>query len=213
MGRDGEERKDFTVYASFATESSEFFRAALNRDWKEARERRVQLQESTVADFQLYLQCLYTDRMVALNHYDSGNSSMTLTRLYVLGDFLGDDRFCKNVIDALIGNSVLMNTGIVFSSAAVDFAWEKTASGSSLRKVLLELIMCNLGSVSFAPVFYGMGAWSKEVSVDVFRYMTEYPCVQAAVDAAVESLRQDPDVHGKSHRFDVLDSRGLGFLF
>lgn len=213
MGRDGEEQKDFTVYTSFATESSEFFRAALSRDWKEARERRVQLQETTVADFQLYLQCLYTDRMVTLNHYDSGISSMTLIRLYVLGDFLGDDRFCRNVIDALIGNSVLMNTGIVFSSAAVDFAWEKTASGSSLRKVLLELIMCNLGSVSFAPGFYDMGAWSKEVSVDVFRYMTKYPCVQAAVNVGLETLHQNPDMGGESRRYREVDSRGLSFLF
>ena len=159
------------------------------------------MQESTVADFQLYLQCLYTDRMVTLNHYDSGISSMTLIRLYVLGDFLGDDRFCKNDIDALIGNSVLMNTGIVFSSAAVDFAWEKTASGSVLRKVLFALIMCNLGSVPFAPGFEDMGTWSKEVSADIFRYMTGYPGVQAAVDTAVRSLGQDPDVYGKSRRY------------
>jgi len=201
VGRDDEEKKDFTVYTSFATESSEFFRAALSRDWKEARERRVQLQESTVADFQLYLQCLYTDRMVTLRHYDSGISSMTLIRLYVLGDFLGDDRFCKNVTDALVENSVLMNTGIVFSTAVVDFAWEKTASGSVLRRVLLALIMCNLGSVPFAPGFEDMGTWSKEVSADVFRYMRGYPCVQVAVDAAVRSLGQDPDVYGKSRRY------------
>ena len=138
---------------------------------------------------------------------------MTLIHLYVFGDFLGDDRFCKNVIDALIGNSVLMNTGIVSSSAAVDFAWEKTASGSILRKVLLELIMCNLGSVSFAPVFRDMGAWSKELSVDIFRYMTEYPCVQAAVDAAVESLRPNPDMGGESRRYSEVDSRNFNFLF
>jgi hypothetical protein len=29
VGRDGEEKKDFTVYASFATKYSRFFRAAL----------------------------------------------------------------------------------------------------------------------------------------------------------------------------------------
>ena len=138
---------------------------------------------------------------------------MTLIHLYVLDDFLGDDRFCKNVIDALVGNSVLMNTGIVFSSAAVDFAWETTGAGSILRKVLLELIMCNLGSVSFAPVFHDMGAWSKEVSVGIFRYMTEYPCVQAALDAAVESLHQNPDMGGESRRYSEVDPRGLSFLF
>lgn len=188
MGRDGDEKKDFTVYASFATESSEFFRAALSRDWKEARERRVQLQETTVADFQLYLQYLYTGRMIILHHYDFRISGVTLVRLYVLGDYLGDNRLCNSIIDAVIAHPVLRKDGVVFSSAAVDLAWEKTTSGSILRKVLLELIMCNLSSVPFPSFFEDMGAWSKEVSVDVFRHMTGYPSIQDAIDAAVRNI-------------------------
>jgi hypothetical protein len=158
------------------------------------------VHETTVADSQLYLQCLYTDRMVTLNHYDSGISSMTPIRLYVLGDYLGDDRFCNHIIDALIGHSVFMNTGMVFSSAAVDLAWEKTTSGSTLRRVLLELIVCDLDSVPFASVFEDKGTWAKEVLIDIFNHMAGYPEVQVAINAAMESLSENSVDCGEYHR-------------
>jgi hypothetical protein len=154
-----------------------------------------------VADFQLYLQYLYTGRMATLDHNDTGTSSMTLVRLYVLGDYLGDNRFCNNVIDALIGRSVLVDFGMVFSSAALDLAWEKTTPGSILRKVLLEVMMCNLSSIPFPFFFEDMGAWSKEVSVDVFRHMTGYPCIQDAIKAAERNIGGEiSDMCSEYHR-------------
>lgn len=201
-----EELQDFIIHKSFATLSSKLIRAALHGDWKEAREKRIPLPEAKVADFQIYTEWMYTGRMVELDYYESGgrSSSATLLRLYVLGDYLGDDRFSNAVMDTLIEHAVLIEGIIlVFDSAAVELAWETTTSSSKLREVLLKLIICDLGGVKFAPVFDAKGTWSQNVSTDVFRALAEPLDISQAVRLAEESFSKDRDAcvfhrHGES---------------
>lgn len=137
--------KTFTVHTSFAIKSSSFFRAALKNDWKEAREKRIDLPGTKVVDFQIYLQWLYTGRIAELNYAESPANSATLIRLCILGDYLGDSRFSNAVIDTLIENSSYVVSGMVFESSTVDLAWEKTSPGSPLRGLRVSFIIGDIG--------------------------------------------------------------------
>lgn len=192
--------QEFIVHKFFATKSSKFFQAALKRDWKEAREKRVPLPETIAEDFQMYLGWLYTIHMATLD-YHLRVSSTTLVRLYILGDYLGDDRFCNNVIDTLVKNCSWTDTGMTFTSSDIDLAWDKTASGSTLQRVLVDFILCDLESDVFAPKIEDKGAWSKEVSTEVFRRLAEYACVHTTVSMARVSLSDNQDVC-EYHRHD-----------
>ena len=56
----GKSRKRFTLHTELAKRSSKFFEAAMSRDWKEAKEKEVVLEEYTVDEFEGYLQWLTT---------------------------------------------------------------------------------------------------------------------------------------------------------
>ena len=120
-------------------------------EWKESQEKSVSLPETKVADFEVYLEWLYTGQIVTLD--DLLNLGTTLIRIYVLGDFLIDDRFSNAVMDTLILECHRAHPWLRFSPADIDFAWEKTMPASRLRKVLVELIICDLGEDWNAPFF------------------------------------------------------------
>lgn len=50
-----------TLHTAFATKSSDFFVAALKKEWKEGQGRVVRLPEANKKAFSLYTQWLYTD--------------------------------------------------------------------------------------------------------------------------------------------------------
>lgn len=117
------------------------------------------------------MEWLYTGHVVTLEDIES--LCPILIRLYVLGDFLCDDRFSNAVMDALILESQSWYPWLEFSAADVDFAWEKTIPGSRLRKVLVELIIRYMSRDVHSPFFDGMGTWCQEVTARVFARMAE----------------------------------------
>ena len=164
--------QDLVVHTSFATKSSTFFRAALKHDWKEAREKRIVLPDTAVADFEIYLQWLYTGHLVDLDKVVFIVAGATLVRLYILGDYLGDylgdNCFSNTIIDKLIQYSSGKVTITGFECETVDLAWEKTTPDSPLRKLLAQLIVCSVGGCHISPPFFDVGRWSQDVSVQVF---------------------------------------------
>ena len=165
VGRPAKQR-DFTILHSIATKSSKFMQTTLSGEWRESHERRVSLPEIKVSDFEVYLEWLYTGHVITLDELRS--LGPTLIRLYLLGDFLIDDKFCNVVMDALILESQRRSPWIRFLPADIDFAWDKTMPGSRLRKVLVELIIRDMSFDMASPCFRGKVTWCPEVTGEIF---------------------------------------------
>lgn len=99
------EQRVFTILQSIATKSSEFMQTTFSGERRESREKSVSLPETKVADFEVYLEWLYKGQVVTLDHMSYLGA--TLIRLYVLGDFLVDDRFCNAVILSTLSSVTL----------------------------------------------------------------------------------------------------------
>ena len=167
----GHSKQDFNVPELFAVKSSQCMQTTLGGDWKESHEKRVSLLEVEVSDFEVYLEWLYTGHAVTLDAlYNLGT---TLVRLYLLGDFLIDDRFCNAVIDTLIRDSRAHYPWTIFLSEDIDYVRRKTVPGSRLRKVLVDLIIRDLSGDSHTLRFSNKGAWSHEVTAEVLARMVE----------------------------------------
>lgn len=165
------EQRKFTILQSIATKSSKFMQTTFGGEWRESREKSVSLPETKVADFEVYLEWLYTGHVVTLDSIKALGA--TLIRLYVLGDFLVDDRFCNTVMDTLILESQRGYPRLAFSPADIDSAWEKTMPGSGLRKVLVDLVIRDMSGDGLSPRFWAKGIWCHEVTAEVFARMAE----------------------------------------
>jgi hypothetical protein len=187
---EGDDKKEFTVHRSFAIKTSKFLQATLKygNGWNTTLEKGMPLPSVTVANFQMYMEWLYTGRVVELD-YNKSQASETLVRLYVLRDYLEDDHFSNAIIDTLIQNSSYFASGMVWKRSTVDMAWDETQPESPLRRVLARLIACSVGSHndwSKSPRFLRFGIWSKEVSAEVFAELDQWFAVQDAIDETVE---------------------------
>ena len=179
---EGDSKQDFNVPEFFAVKSSQFMQTALGGDWKESHEKRVSLPKVRVSDFEAYLQWLYTGHVVLLDRpYDSG---FALLRLYLLGDFLVDDRFCNAVMDFIIRESGTLL--LAFLSEEIDYVWNQTTPGSRMRRVLVDLIIRDLSGDTASTYFCNRGAWNSEVTAEVFARMAEFKDVALGMFAALE---------------------------
>ena len=120
------------MHRSFAIKSSRFFQAALKGDscWKEAHEKRVLLPEAEPVDFDVYLEWVYTSQLTPRDAEPALDHCAMLVRLYILGDFLGDSKFCNKVMDAFRSESAWRPARPI--SGPINLEWEKTMAGSPL---------------------------------------------------------------------------------
>lgn len=128
----GREAKEFTVIESIANRSSKFLQAAMSRDWKEAKEKRVLLPDTETTMFEGYLQWLYTGDLTF-----AGSVFVETVKFSILDDFLDDTSFRYAVIDSLITRR--QETKALPRAQAVKIAWQQTTPVSALRAVILEL--------------------------------------------------------------------------
>ena len=127
----GKGKKEFMLYTDIATHSSKFFQAALNRDWKEAKEKRVILADTRSSLFETYIQWLNTGVIVAR----FPKSMLYFTELYVLSDFLDDTGFADAVLDEVTTIAYEVWPGL----DCVKLAWDKAPGGCSLQNLILEI--------------------------------------------------------------------------
>lgn len=130
--RTGKEAKEFVVIENIVTRSSKFLQAAMNRDWKEAKEKRVLLPEIETSIFEGYLQWLYTSDLTFTE-----SVSVELVKFFILGDFLIDASFRHAVIDSMINRH--QEDEALPRAQAVKLAWQQTTPVSVLRAVILKL--------------------------------------------------------------------------
>ena len=102
------------VYKSFLTRSSKFIEAALARDWKEAREKRIAIPDHDPTAFEGYLNWIYSKRITLKDNETLcecceqrdpkkaecvDSQSLERVTMLLLGDYLDDAEFCNAVID------------------------------------------------------------------------------------------------------------------
>lgn len=98
-------------------------------------------------------------------------------------------------MDILILESQRCYPQLVFSAADVDFARDKTMPGSWLRKILVELIIRDLGIDFTSPNFQEKGNWCREVVAEVFARMAE------SKQTAVEMFAREMNRHQMNRAF------------
>ncbi|KAL1642370.1 hypothetical protein SLS58_005444 [Diplodia intermedia] len=99
----GKKQQKYDIHKDLLCSSSPFFRKACNGNWKEARERRVELPEDTPECFDVYVQWLYSDQLF-LKHEDEENDYEKIDwdlflGVYLLGDKLLDRKFKEACVD------------------------------------------------------------------------------------------------------------------
>jgi hypothetical protein len=124
----GTKGKGFTLYENLATRSSDFFRAAMSRDWKESREKKVVLADAKGDVFEGYLQWLNIGDIT----FHRNGSYSELADLYILGDYLGVSKFRGAVLDCLVERACSTET-MAPNAILIARVWDQTRSGSPLR--------------------------------------------------------------------------------
>jgi hypothetical protein len=147
----GEEEngKSFTVHVSVTTKSSEFIQAALSNKWKEGQEKRINFPGTDTGTLEGYLDWLYSQQItledveepcgICEDHEGSSlcncAHSLGLVKMYVLGDYLNDLRFCNAVMDII--KSAVARSPCVPNFATIAWVWEHTSVDCPVRECFL----------------------------------------------------------------------------
>lgn len=129
----GKKGKEFVLHTDVASRSSEFFRAAMNNDWKESQQKRVTLKELDAAHFEVYLQWLSTHDRSFLEDF----TLRRLAELYVMGDFLVDSAFRVDTLTRFTSKAI--DRHFHPSLDTVTFIWEHTPENCPLRQMTVEM--------------------------------------------------------------------------
>ena len=162
----GSNAEEYVVHTSFATRSSAYIKAALNRVWKEAEEKRINIVDAEPGVVEAYLNWVYS-KEIPLNLRSEKvcgcckeartranqcifYASKELAKMYVLGDYLSDFRFCNAVAD--IWKSMNLVAGCYPSIGATQYVWQNTSTNCILRELVLEswkscLITDHIGAI------------------------------------------------------------------
>ena len=146
----GPEERRFVAYKDVLCYSSKFFRAALEKDFKEKNEKIVRLPEVDIGTFSIYLQWAYTGQVVGVpvcqtclhNSYQGvygeheDPCEMAYIDLYILGDLLDDIRLRNHIMDMIALNNLEFDT--LPAVKAIQRAWASTPPHSKLRQYCLD---------------------------------------------------------------------------
>ncbi|USW55611.1 Putative BTB/POZ domain-containing protein [Septoria linicola] len=148
VGRGGDAEK-FYAHESLLKERSGFFQAALNQQWKEGRERKVDLPEDQPAHVATYIEWLFSGKIASqmvkpaaeLTGTDIADEHSFLAHLYVLGEKLIDDKFCDDVMKAMAQLcAVSVGEDLYYpGDLAVDTIYKGTTGESPVRKFLVHI--------------------------------------------------------------------------
>ncbi|KAK3646341.1 hypothetical protein LTR56_003101 [Elasticomyces elasticus] len=159
----GEEKELFTVHTASICRKSEFFRAACKREWQEGKDKTIPLPDIKPPIFTLYVNWAYTGVLdieigdspdLVQNDSQSADGDDTtqkkkevaswdlrqsnLVALHLAADFLLDEALKDRSIDGLLE---IKGSSLNLHSTLVSEIWGSTATGSGLRKLMLDRII------------------------------------------------------------------------
>jgi len=162
----GEQGKIFVMHRDIATRHSSFFKAALSHDWKEAEEKKISLPDCEPEIFEGYLQWVYTGEVVYCS--ERYKQALELVKLWILGDFLGDQNFC----DAVVGG--LWAQQVPASPDAIKHLYNHTPHESHLRSHIFGIWACRASITLVSCLFAANREYPKDFIIDLFGFLSAY---------------------------------------
>lgn len=185
----GEQENRFVAHKHVLCESSEFFKAACNGEWRESKEKIIRLPENSERAFSIYLHwrysgyvdlwdgqerpTTYTDK-IGITRPDVGPRGARLVACYLLGDMIGDRKFRNALVDSWF--ALFAETNVVVTAKNVHIIFSKLPVTSKLRQLAVH-------ELAFDFNFEGFEATLPNYSLEVVR----------AIAAAAVKHSHDPD--------------------
>ncbi|GIZ37637.1 hypothetical protein CKM354_000107900 [Cercospora kikuchii] len=160
----GPESEKFLVHDFLLKENSKFFEAALNRQWIEGQEKKVNLPDDDPLIFSIYADWLFTGKIASkpeqleqpeyeVNWPDVSEEQIIQAELYVLGEKLMDDAFCDCILRALVEvgkmKAWIGHEGYMPCRTAIRIIYNGTTHDSPMRKFLVDMYGYHGGKESF----------------------------------------------------------------
>lgn len=150
----GPDEQELTIHESCTTRNSDFFKAAMKKEWAEGQTRTIKLPEETCQDtFIQYLNFSYTGKLPTEAITIRGSSDFPgdpftyLAKTYVLGERMLDNAVQHAVIAEIIRLTAVRNgEGITLFSGpmTIGIAYDRTSTGSPIRRLLVDqLVVCD----------------------------------------------------------------------
>lgn len=112
--------------------------------------------------------------------------TLDLAKMFILGDYLKDDRFCNAVVNMMKRSS--LESSCFVPSETVQHSWEKSVSGGPLRDLVLEMWRHDLPDVNYAKLADG---YPKDFLIDLLVYVGE----NASEDSSESLLEMECTFH------------------
>lgn len=160
----GEHAKTFVMHRDIAIHHSSFFKVALSNDWKEAQEKRISLPDCEIEIFEDYLQWIYTGEVAYYSELPK--QALELVKLWILGDFLGDQNFCNAV------GGGLFSQPIAAGSDAINYLYDHTSQDSPLRSHMFSIWASRTSIAFVARLFATNREYPKDFVIDLLNYLT-----------------------------------------
>ncbi|KAK5133028.1 hypothetical protein LTR08_008233 [Meristemomyces frigidus] len=150
----GSEAAIIFVHEQTIRARSHFFDAALDKRWKEAMDRRIELPDDKADIVQLYCQYLYSEKIYltpTLLKTDVVEGTeilpeyIKLAELYVFGEKVLDALLKNTVMDAFLYrmNEKVENTFYCPCTTVIDTIYQGTMPGSPARQMVLDIHICD----------------------------------------------------------------------
>lgn len=142
----GRAAKKFDVHEAPLVKHSEFFRAALGKEWQEGKQRVVKLPKDVPEHFELFANFLYTGQIFSAREGDQSPAPdgkrtkndewQRLSKAWVFGDKVLSTSFKDAVVDATISN---MNTSKYHPLRMHLDVYPSSKKGAKMRQLLVDL--------------------------------------------------------------------------
>lgn len=124
------DKTEFRVHEFIIKENSDFFRAALDKKWKEGQSLTVKLPEDSPETFSAYVEWLYSTK-------DNEAEFVSLAEMYVLGEKIQSSTFCDAVIEEML--RACNASGVIPSINAVNALYSGTPPFSPARRFMADV--------------------------------------------------------------------------
>lgn len=181
--------------------------SALKNDWKEGQERQISLADHEPETLEGYINWLYTEEVTLKDaeekcrHHGLGATQqfqhsecshmqcLKVVKMYTLGDYLNDKRFCNAVIDTMEDMQ-----GCVPGPDASSWVWGHMMQDCPVRKCVLEKWAGMLGASAQSSIDFmreNPSKIPKDFLFDLLAHMEARHCSKTAKHAKEKSTLAD----------------------
>ena len=143
----GDQQEQLLAHASYLTNRSDFFKAALSNNWKEGQSRVVKLPEDDPTTVAQYLDFVYKNMLPTQQKWFPNQVKsmyLSLARLYVYGERVLDVVIRNVIVDHIIAFSSIANHELAThphypGPAVIETVYEGTTAESPMRRLLVDM--------------------------------------------------------------------------